>query len=223
MKNIAENGRENGTGNSLTAKRGEETRQMILAAARQVFAAHPYNAASIRMIAARGDFYHGLIRYHFPNKAGIFEAVVEASCGTIYRENKEWLLEISTFAPDRALSTYLDRFIEFFKKQPEVFRIIVNNLSHEEPSTLPGYGHLKALLIDTRRDFEAVFPGLFKSEDVNRFLSSLNALILHFLGGGEMEAEIMGFAPQSEAYLQWVKETLYFVFYPVLEKSARDR
>ena len=213
----------NGTGNISAAKRGDETRQMILAAARQVFAAHPYNAASIRMIAARGDFYHGLIRYHFPNKAGIFETVVEASCHTLYRENKEWLLEISTFAPDKALSTYLDRFIEFYKKQPEVFRIIVNNLSHEDPASLPGYGHLKALLTDTRRDFEAVFPWLFKNEDVSRFLSSLNALILHFLGGGEMEAEIMGFAAQSEAYFRWVKDTLFFVFLPVLENAARGR
>ena len=223
MRNKSENGGKNGTGNSLTAKKGDETRQMILAAARQVFAVHPYNAASIRMIAAQGDFYHGLIRYHFPSKAGIFEAVVDVSCRTIYRENKDWLREISSFAPDKALSTYLDRFIEFFKNQPEVFRIIVKNLSHEDPSTLPGYGHLKALLIDTRRDFEAVFPGLFESDDVNRFLSSLNALILHFLGGGEMEAEIMNLAAKSEAYLQWVKETLYFVFCPVLEKSARDR
>ncbi len=53
--------------------RGKETRRMILDAATKVFAMHPYNAASIRMIAAQGEFYHGLIRYHFPNKAEIFD------------------------------------------------------------------------------------------------------------------------------------------------------
>ena len=69
--------------NSVPGKKREDTRKMILAAARQIFAAHPYNAASIRMIAAQGDFYHGLIRYHFPSKAGIFEAVVEDACQSL--------------------------------------------------------------------------------------------------------------------------------------------
>ena len=36
-----------------------------------------------------------------------------------------------------------------------------------------------------------------------------------------MEAEITGFTGRQEAYLQWVKETLYFIFLPVLEKAAR--
>jgi AcrR family transcriptional regulator len=66
--------------NSPNGSRGEKTRRMILDAATKVFAMHPYNAASIRMIAAQGEFYHGLIRYHFPNKAKIFETVVEEAC-----------------------------------------------------------------------------------------------------------------------------------------------
>lgn len=202
-------------------KKRDDTRQMILAAARQVFAVHPYNAASIRMIAARGDFYHGLIRYHFPNKATIFEAVVEDACHTLYLANKEWLLEISTFSPDRALSTYLDRFIEFSRNYPGVFRIIVNNLSHGDPATLPGYQHLVRLLTDTQRDFEKTFPKLFAAGDAGRFLSCLNALTLHFMGAGAMEAKIMGFTDQNDAYLQWVKETLLFIFLPVLEKATR--
>ncbi|MFZ5563553.1 MAG: TetR/AcrR family transcriptional regulator [Thermodesulfobacteriota bacterium] len=195
---------------------------MILAAARQVFATHPYNAASIRMVAAQGDFYHGLIRYHFPSKARIFEAVVEEACRSLCQANKEWLVEISTFPPEKALSTYLDRFIEYFQNQPAVLRIIVNNLSHENPAALPGYHHLAGFLADTRRDFETVFPDLFAGRDVSRFLSSLNALILHFLGAGGLEAQIMGFPSQSRDYLQWVKQTLVFVFLPVLEKTVRE-
>lgn len=208
--------------NNVPGKKGEDTRQMILAAARQVFAAHPYNAASIRMIATQGDFYHGLIRYHFPNKARIFEAVVEEACRSLCQANKEWLLEISAFLPDKALATYLDRFIEYFQQQPAVLRIIVNNLSHDDPATLPGYHFLTGFLADTRRDFETIFPGLFAAGDVSRFLSSLNALILHFLGAGSMEAEIMGFPAQNDEYLQWVKETLFFIFLPVLENAVRE-
>jgi AcrR family transcriptional regulator len=222
MKKTIGPGQKKPAKNTLPGKKGDDTRKMILAAARQIFAAHPYNAASIRMIATQGDFYHGLIRYHFPSKAGIFEAVMEDACRSLVQANKEWLVEISTFPPEKALSTYLDRFIEYFQKQPAVLRIIINNLSHENLATLPGYHHLTGFLADTRRDFEAIFPNLFAFGDVSRFLSSLNALILHFLGAGSIEAQIMGFPSQSRDYLQWVKQTLFFIFLPVLENAVRQ-
>ncbi len=197
---------------------------MILAAARQVFAAHPYNAASIRMIANKGDFYHGLIRYHFPNKASIFEAVVKDACCTLYHANKKWLREVSAYGPDQAktLSTYLDRFIEFSLNHHEVFRIIINNLSHDDLTTLPGHQHLVSLLTDSQRDFEEIFPGLFSGNDTSRFLFCLNALTINFLGAGTVEAKIMGFPERNEAYFQWVKETLLFIFLPVLENARSE-
>ncbi|MEW6079560.1 MAG: TetR/AcrR family transcriptional regulator [Thermodesulfobacteriota bacterium] len=222
MKEKATTGKRGKPANIPVVNRGAETRGMILAAARQVFAAHSYNAASVRMIAARGDFYHGLIRYHFPSKAGIFEAVVEDACRSLYEANKQWLLEIATFSPEKALSTYLDRFIEFFRKQPDVFRIIIRNFTHDDPANLPGFRHLATMLADTRRDFEATFPGLFVKGDVGRFLSSLNALILHYLGAGSIESLMVGFRGPGKAYLEWVKETLFFIFLPVLEAAARE-
>ena len=193
---------------------------MILAAARKVFAEHPYNAASIRMIAAQGGFYHGLIRYHFPSKAGIFEEVTKEACQALYLANRKWLNEISSFAPDKALATYLDRFIEFSQKNSYVFRIIVNNLSHDDPATLPGYQHLVKLLTDTRHDFENSFPQLFSSSDARRFLSCLNALLLHFIGARSIESQMLGLSCQDKLYHEWIKETLFFVFHPVLEKAV---
>lgn len=210
--------KKNGTGS--IANRGSETRNMILEAAKKVFASHPYNAASIRMIAAKGNFYHGLIRYHFPNKSKIFEAVAEEACRSLYTANQQWLAEVAVLPPAKGLSVYLKRFIDFFRKQPEVFQIIVKCSSHDDPATLPGYHHLKALLADTRRDFENTLPGLFSRQEVSRFLTSLNVLILHYLGFSSMEAEIIGFPAPNDQYLQWVKETLYFIFLPVLEKTV---
>ncbi len=202
------------------AGRGEATRNLILKAAARVFARHPYEAASIRMIAAEGDFYHGLIRYHFPSKAGIFEAVMADACRLLYEANHQWLAEIALLPPEEGLSLYLDRFIEFFKRQPEVFQIIVQNLSCEDPPGLPGYFHLEKMLADTRQDFATTFPKLLSGRDTGRFLNSLNALILHYLGAGAMEAGRMGLLPQSGAYLRWVKDTLMFVFLPVLKNHA---
>lgn len=203
--------------------RGNKTRRMIMQAAKQVFAMHPYNAASLRMIAAQGDFYHGLIRYHFPNKAQIFEAVAEEACLSLYYANKEWLMETQSLSPAKGLPLYLDRVIDYCKGAPEVFRIIVQNLSHEDLEFLPGYHHLTALLDNTRKDFETMSKGLFSSIDARRFLNSLNALIMHYFGAGAVEADIIGLEPYSEEYYQWVKETLIFLLLPVLQKAYEKR
>ena len=134
--------------------RGEETRRMILDAAIKVFAAHPYNAASIRMIATQGGFYHGLIRYHFPNKAIIFKTVVEEVNQNLLKANKEWLSEISNLSTNKALAVFMDRMIDFYQTQPEAFRIFAQNISHDDPSSLPGYSHMLDYVITSQKEFE---------------------------------------------------------------------
>jgi AcrR family transcriptional regulator len=198
--------------------RGEDTRRMILDAATKVFAMHPYNAASIRMIAAQGEFYHGLIRYHFPNKAIIFETVLEEACQNLRRANKGWLSEVSTLSPVKGLALFMDRFMDFFQNQPEVFRINIQNMPHDDLASLPGHRHLVNLAIDTQNDFEKTFKGLIPSNLARRYLNSLNILIVHYLGAGRLEAEIMGMDPESDEYLKWVKETILFIFLPAIKE-----
>jgi len=198
--------------------RGKETRRMILDAAIKVFAMHPYNAASIRMIAAQGDFYHGLIRYHFPNKAKIFEAVVKEVCQNLRSANKEWLSEVATLSPEKSLGLYMDRFIAYFQNQSDVIRIIIQNISHDDPVSLPGYRHLVNFKTHTQKDFEATFKGLMPSNVARRFLTSLNILIIHYLGAGTFEADILGMDPKSDEYLKWVKETILFTFLPIIKE-----
>jgi AcrR family transcriptional regulator len=197
--------------------RGEETRRMILDAAIKVFAAHPYNAASIRMIAAQGGFYHGLIRYHFPNKAIIFKTVVEEVNQNLLNANKEWLSEISTRSPKKALALYLDRLIEYFQTQPEAFRIFVQNISHDDPSSLPGYSHMVNYVISSQKEFENAFKMLPK-DMVRRFLTAFNVLAVNYMGADKFYAEIQGLVPKSDEYIRWVKETMISIFLPLIKE-----
>jgi AcrR family transcriptional regulator len=197
--------------------RGEETRRMILDAAVKVFAAHPYNAASIRMIAAQGGFYHGLIRYHFPNKAIIFKTVVEEVCQKLLNANKEWLSEISTRSPKKAFAFYMDRIIEYFQTYPEVFRVIVQNISHDDPSSLPGYSHMVNYVISSQKEFENRFKMLPK-DMVRRFLTAFNVLAVNYMGADKFYAEIQGLSPKSDEYRQWVKETMISIFLPLIKE-----
>ena len=204
-------------------KKGEATREMILNAARTVFSRYPYNAASIRMIAREGDFYHGLIRYHFSSKAAIFEALAEKSCRDLREANRAWLEETVGLGPREGLSLYLDRFIAHYENQPEVFRTLVRNISQEDPLDVPGYRHLTELLSGSRADAGETNSLPFDKDSAMRFLESFNALIIHYLGSASAEARLLGLEPDSPAYLKWVKDTMMFIFLPVLEKALNRR
>jgi AcrR family transcriptional regulator len=197
--------------------RGKETRRMILDAAIKVFAAHPYNAASIRMIATQGNFYHGLIRYHFPNKASIFKTVVEEVNQKLLNANKEWLSKIAKRSPEKALALYLDRLFDFYRTQPEAFRIFVQNISHDEPSSLPGYIHMVNYVTSSQKEFENTFKTLPK-DMVRRFLTTFNVLAVNYMGADKFYAEIQGLDPKSDEYFQWVKETMISIFLPKINE-----
>jgi len=206
-------------GEKKSGKKGEATRETILNAAREVFSRHPYHAASIRMIAKQGGFYHGLIRYHFSSKAAIFEALAEKASQDLRAANKTWLRETAGLGPREGLSLYLDRFIARYKGHPEFFRTMVQNLSQEDPLSIPGYHHLSELLSGSRADAEETNILPFDKDSATRFLESFNALIIHYLGSAPAEARLLGLELDSPAYLKWVKDTMMFIFLPVLEKA----
>jgi len=53
------------------------TRQAVLDAAREVFAEHGYQQASLRAIAAEAGVDAGMVRHFFGDKAGLFRAAME--------------------------------------------------------------------------------------------------------------------------------------------------
>ena len=84
--------------------KSEKTRHKILGAACKVFAKHPYNSASIRMVGKEGGFDHPLITYYFPTKADLFEAVVAEVCEEFYQANISWFEGLEGLPPRQGLS-----------------------------------------------------------------------------------------------------------------------
>jgi len=68
---------------SGTAKRrgrrpgGQDTREALLGAAREVFAEHGYDAATVRAIAARAGVDAAMVNHWFGGKDGLFTAAVQ--------------------------------------------------------------------------------------------------------------------------------------------------
>jgi AcrR family transcriptional regulator len=207
------------TSTQETGKKSEITRGRIITAAKKVFARLPYHAASVRMIGKEGAFNHELIRYHFPNKARLFETVLHDICDDFHRSNISFFEGLAQMGPEEGFVRYLDRFLDHYFRNPEALRIIVLNMVlSDEPESVPGYRYIPEMLASTRRTFQEKIPIRARNEEVERFLSAFNNLLLNLLGAGYCQASILGLKHNGSKYREWVKTTLLEIFLPHLKR-----
>lgn len=195
----------------------KETRKTILYAAIQVFGQKSYTAASTRMIANQGGVPYSLIRYYFPTKAELFDAVAESICSELHQASDDAIEEVLKLSVAEGFSIYVRRLIDFSRRHPWTFRIFLLNLSAETVETVPG----RTRIIETVESIRAYLAATlrFKAtlEDLCRFTDSFNALLFYYLGTPESAAWLLHLHPDSEDYYKWVHKTLVTIFLPALE------
>ncbi len=202
-------------------KDSKQTRQAILDAAVQVFAKKSYTAASIRMIATQGGVPHALIRYYFPTKAELFDAAAQSICTDLYRASEKAVLEVRTMERAPGFSLYVSRLIEFSRENPWTFRIFLLNLSAETVETVPGRTRFIGTVESVREQLAGSLRFKASLEDLCRFTDSFNALLFYYLGTPESAAWLLHLDPDSDAYYQWVHQTLVGIFLPALDELFR--
>lgn len=201
------------------AKKSDITKGRIITAAKTVFARLPYHAASMRMIGKEGGFNHEIIRYHFPNKAVLFQSILRDICDDFYRSNMSFLDGLSGMDPKEGFSLYIDRFLAHHFRNPEALRIIVLNMViTEKPESIPGYRHIPEMLSSTRGTFKEKVPVIAADDEIEIFISSFNNLLLSLLGVSYCQASILGLKHTGVKYRQWVKTTLLEIFLPHLKR-----
>jgi len=200
-----------------------QTRQAILDAAVQVFAQKSYNAASIRMIATQGGVSHALIRYYFPTKAELFDAVAKRICTELYRASEKAVLEVRSMERAAGFSIYVSRLIEFSRQNPWIFRIFLLNLSAETVETVPGRTRFMGTVESVREQLAESLRFKGSLEDLCRFTDSFNALLFYYLGTSESAAWLLHLNPDSDAYYEWVHQTLVGIFFPTLDDLFRGK
>ena len=196
----------------------KRTQAAILEAACRIFADKAYTAASIRMIAREGGFPHALIRYYYPTKADLFDAVAERICQDLNQVCEKAILEVSRMERLQGFSLYVRRLIDFSQRQPWVFRILLLNISAETVETVPGQARIIGVVESTREMLIQSLRLKASREEICRFTDSFNALIFYYLGTPASAAWLLHLDPESEAYIQWVHKTLVNIFLPTLEE-----
>ncbi len=197
----------------------DATRRKILDAAKEVFGEYAYKAASIRMIGKRARIDHPLISYYFPSKAVLFEAVLTDIIEHFNVAAQEWYKGIAKMGLSRGLSVFFDRILDYYQKYPEHFRILVlNAVQSDEKETIPGYDQIQKLIIG---NFEISREQLLlrgPKHKLEMFANSVNALLICHLGANDFFANLYGMTPDSIEYLNWVKDSLMFLFLPRLNE-----
>ena len=117
-------------------RKGEQTRQQILAAATGVFSKYGYEKASIARICAAVGIARGTLYQYFRDKQSLFRALVDEQVEQIqhFVEPIDWQAGDGP-QPERAFYGRLLRIFYMIHDHPDVFRLMVREARARNPET----------------------------------------------------------------------------------------
>lgn len=105
-----------------------DIRQALLAAARQLFAAHDFDAVSSREIAENAGANPAMIHYYFQDKRGLYETMLRDTVAPLL----EKLEALSQGHPgDDAVLTFLENYTRTLAANPWIPKLIVREVLSE--------------------------------------------------------------------------------------------
>ncbi|HKY31408.1 MAG TPA: TetR family transcriptional regulator [Candidatus Polarisedimenticolia bacterium] len=102
------------------------TREALLAAGTELFSRHGFDGATSEQIARRARVNKALINYHFRSKQGLYEAIVEATVGSLLEELRQERPERQP-APAR-LERFIRSVAELNRRQPSFSVILLREM-----------------------------------------------------------------------------------------------
>ncbi|MEW6078259.1 MAG: TetR/AcrR family transcriptional regulator [Thermodesulfobacteriota bacterium] len=205
-------------------RRGEITRQRIIDAARRVFAAYPYDRATIRMIGQVGNFDFSRIHHMFPTKAALFEAVLQENFREFVDTIASWQEGAAGLPPDEVFVHYLQKGLTYCFEIRETVSLLVINIAHyENYRDVSGFPFMAKVHSNMLEMVRQSAPPQVPFEKVSRWLYTIIMMGYTFAGAPSYPARMMKLKPDTAAYRQWVFETLCFVFMPSLVNNVKGQ
>lgn len=153
------------------------TRETLLAASAEEFAAYGLAGARIQAIVARAGINERMIYQHFGSKQGLYEAVLESQSAAVAAAWQPALVEGVALGPAAGLAHAFTALAEVFRERPLFMRLVL----HE---AMTGWEHApKATVEDIPRELRAlhrrgVREGVFRDDVAfeDLYLAVLGAL-----------------------------------------------
>lgn len=114
--------------------RGELTRDEILAAARQLFLAQGFTAATMRQIADAVGITPAAIYNHFPSKDDLFTSVMEDAAP--YDQVFELLSDVEADTPERFIQRAFRAVVEFMTEHQDYVRLALIDSQERDGAVL---------------------------------------------------------------------------------------
>lgn len=106
------------------ARRGDQVRENVLAAALECFGATGFEGTSTRAVAERAGITHSLVLYHFQSKDQLWIATLESALGPYGAELDAILEQADASSARDALAAFIDRFVRLSAQKPQIHRIL---------------------------------------------------------------------------------------------------
>jgi AcrR family transcriptional regulator len=179
-----------------------ERRTQLVGVAKEVFAEHGYDGASIEEIAARAKVSKPIVYEHFGGKEGLYAVVVDREVSR--------LLEMITsrigpdIGPREQVHASAMAFLDYIEADPAGFRVLVR----DSPSGFSG-GGMAGLLSDVAEKAEGILAGFFAESglDVESAPLYANALVGMIVRVGSWWSEVR--TPPKETVAAHVSALVY--------------
>ena len=142
----------------------EEMRQMILGAARELFATQGFEAVTMRSIAEKIDYTPTCIYFHFADKEALLRQVCAEDLAGFFKEMRE---DNTVSDPVERIRLHGMRYLEFARKHPNQYRLLfmVKVPTLEEADRPETYDpEQDAYVYLTRCCAEAIAAGRFRAD-----------------------------------------------------------
>ena len=110
-------------------------RESLLTAARRVFGARGFDAATVDAIAAEAQVAKGTVYLYFPSKEAIYDAAFDAGLDQLIRQTAERLRAAAD--PRAAIRAFIEVRLEYFQEQPDFFRMYMVHVSRQIAGCAP--------------------------------------------------------------------------------------
>jgi AcrR family transcriptional regulator len=114
-------------------QRSLETRERLVEAAVEIFAARGFEGATTRAIAERAGVALAALPYHFETKEALWRAAADRLFGQLAARFGGRLPELAGADPRRRLRALLRDFVRFAARQPELHRFMLQEGTGPSP------------------------------------------------------------------------------------------
>jgi AcrR family transcriptional regulator len=195
----------------------ENTRSSLMQAARKLFAAKGFDAATVKEIADAAGVNVSLVNYHFNGKEGLYRTCIETYGKTRLAVAQRILKPARSLEEFRIrLKMFVEEFFQLHLAEPECCLILTRDVSMESPLCEDIFRSTFLIIFDTLVNFvvDGKDMGFLREDCEERIAASiLFGAMVHMLRNDRISQKFFQVSLYDDGYREKVVRELMDVFF----------